>query len=219
MTRKISIIAAAALAASLTMAGAVSAYADEPTDPADAAVTDQQDPTEAPTEAAPAITVSQITGKWTYQEADGSGSVQESAKDNGTLEIGEDGSFTYTDASGKTVTGAVEIGTEEIGGTESVTVLFYEGEALSFGGYYQNADLISLGNGGTAQLVRQAEAAQTTTAAVTTTAQATATKAAATKAADKNTAPKTGVAFPAVPVAGVVLAGAAAAFTLRKKED
>ena len=39
-----------------------------------------------------------------------------------------------------------------------------------------------------------------------------------TAAAEKNDAPKTGIGFPAAPAAGLVLAAAAVAFTLRKKE-
>ena len=169
----------------------------------------------------PAIAIADIVGKWTYQEADGNVSVEEKSKDNGTVEIKEDSSYTYTNAEGKETAGSVQITVEEIGGTPLTAVHFYNGQEVAFGGYYQNENEISLGNGGTARLVRaeeEAEVTTTTTTAATTTTTTTTAKA-TTKAADKNTSPKTGVAFPALPVAGMAMAAVAVAFSLRKKED
>ena len=74
MKKSISIIAAAAMAASLTLAGTMSAFAadEEPT---------TQASTEAATEAEPSIKIADIAGKWKYQVADGNTSVDKAAKD------------------------------------------------------------------------------------------------------------------------------------------
>lgn len=246
MKRSVSIIAAAAMAASLTLAGSMSAFA------ADAETTTQAATEATPattTEAAtaePAVKLEDITGKWIYQEADGNTTVDKASKNNGVVEVSNDGAFTYTDAAGKTVTGTVKTGSENIGGTDLATVKFDTGnEDTSFGGYYRSeTKQISIGNGGMIRLVRESTAPETTTtasaaetttttaapAATTTKASASTTKSAGTtttksagttttKAGTKSGNPKTGVAFPAVAASGLAVAAVSVAFALRKKED
>ena len=214
MKKTFSIIAAAAMAASLTFAGAVNAYADE------------EPTTQAATQAEASLAIEDITGKWKYEVNDSS-----DAKEGGIIEVKSDSTYTFTKEGSDSETGTVKIGTEEIGGTTLPTVGFYVGEEMSFGGYYRDdTDTISIGNGGLAQLVRyNGEAETTTTTAETTTSTSTdtttsttSTTTAATTTAKATTttagSPKTGVAFPAIAIAGVS-AAAAVAFVLRKKED
>ncbi|MBO7394763.1 MAG: NPXTG-anchored protein [Ruminococcus sp.] len=221
MKKSISIIAAAAMAASLTLAGTMSAFAadEEPT---------TQASTEAATEAEPSIKIADIVGKWKYQVADGDTSVDKAAKDNGVVEISDDGTYSYTDADGKNTSGTVEIKAEELNGTYSDIVNFYIGEEFSFGGYYRSADEISIGNGGISRLIRDNGEAvetstttegETTTTTTTTTSSTTTSKTTTGKATTTSAnSPKTGVAFPALAVAGIG-AAIATAFVLRKKED
>lgn len=173
--------------------------------------------TEAPTattSAVPAasITIGTIAGSWVYQVANGNTTVDQSAKDNGSVEITKEGTFTYTDTTGKKTTGTVVIGTEEIAGTTLTTVNFYEGTTLSFGGYYRSNGEISIGNGGTARLVRPSSAAPATTQAATT------TKAASTTTkANTNDSPKTGDSFPALAISAALLSAAALSITTKKR--
>ncbi len=155
-----------------------------------------------------ASTVKDYVGKWTYQVADGNTTVDKASKNNGTVEIKADGTYSYKDAAGKTTTGTVKITEDNIGGTVLTTINFCTGDTVNFSGvYHSDTKEISIGNGGQARLVREAAAATTTKAAGT------------TKAANKNGSPKTGDSFPAMPVAGAALAAVAVAFALRKKED
>lgn len=213
MKKSISIIAAAAMAASLTLAGAVNVYADE------------EPTTQAATQAEASLAIEDITGKWKYEVNDSS-----DAKEGGIIEVKSDSTYTFTKEGSDSETGTVKIGTEEIGGTTLPTVSFYVGEEMSFGGYYRDdTDTISIGNGGLAQLARyngEAETTTTTTEAGTTTTTSTTTTTATTTASTTTAkaattasgSPKTGVAFPAIAVAGIS-AAAATAFALRKKED
>ena len=73
------------------------------------------------------IGINDIAGKWNYQVSSGNYAVEEGAKDNGTVEIKADGTYSYTDASGKVTTGTVKIGIDEVGGTKFTTVLFSNG--------------------------------------------------------------------------------------------
>ena len=224
MKRSISIIAVAAMAASLTLAGAVNAYADEePT---------TQASTEAATQPEASISIEDITGKWKYEVNNSTDD-----KEGGIIEVKADSTYTFTKEGSDSETGTVKIGTEEIGGSYLTTVNFYVGEEMSFGGYYHaDTDSISIGNGGTAQLVRyngesetttttEAEtttAASTDTTASTSTSTTSTTTTAATTTAKATTtgsgSPRTGVALPAMAIAGIG-AAAATAFVLRKKED
>lgn len=224
MKKSISLIAAAAMAASLTLAGTMSAYADEePT---------TQASTEAATQPEASISIEDITGKWKYEVNNSTDD-----KEGGIVEVKADSTYTFTKEGSDSETGTVKIGTEEIGGSYLTTVNFYVGEEMNFGGYYHaDTDSISIGNGGTAQLVRYNGEAETTTTteAETTTATSTDTTAstststtsttttAATTTAKATTtgsgSPRTGVAFPAMAIAGVG-AAIATAFVLRKKED
>lgn len=103
------------------------------------------------------IDVKILAGQWTYQEAaNGYTTVDVSSRDNGTVTISADGSYSYTNAEGNTSYGTVKTGIEEIGGTKLYTVIFYEGNVYAFGGYYHEGapEIISIGNGGIARLVR-----------------------------------------------------------------
>ena len=97
-----------------------------------------------------------LPGTWTYQEADGNYTVDNGAKDMGTVVIGSDGSYTYTDNDGFTAYGNIKLSADEIGGTEVVTVNFMEGSVLRFSGtILEDApDEIRIGNGGLARMVR-----------------------------------------------------------------
>ncbi len=240
MKKSLSIIAAAAMAASLTLAGTMSAYAADEQQTTTAAAEETHEPT---------VKLADIVGKWKFVSTNilFVGDVEDITntyeisktedKFSGTVEIKEDGTYTNTYGS-TTENGTVKISTEEINGVYADTVNFYVGEEFSFGGYYRSdSGKITIGNGGMLELVRDngesAETTTTATAATTTTtttaADTTTTTAAATttttKAAGTTTtkagtgSPKTGVAFPAIPVAGVTVAAVAVAFAIRKKED
>ena len=261
MKKSVSIIAAAAMAASLSIAGSMTSFAAEeaaaeptvaaaeateaatiaptaapvaeaPTAAAEAATAVAEAPTAAPATAA-APDVSQFAGNWKLQVANGNSTVDQDAKDNGTVVITSDGAFTYTDLTGSSVSGTIELGTEEIAGTTVQTVRLIVGGETLYGGYYNaSAGTINIGNGGQARLIRDNGTPTATTPAATTAAAATTARPATTakpattvKAAttansgSKTDSPKTGVAFPAAPLAGLTVAAAAVAFTLRKKED
>ena len=222
MKKSISIIAAAAMAASLTLAGTMNAFA-----------ADEESTTQSSTEAfethEPTVKLADITGKWNYEIADGNTTVDKAAKNNGVVEISDDGTYSYTDADGKNTSGTVVIKAEELNGTYSDIVNFYIGEEFSFGGYYRSADEISIGNGGISRLIRDngeavetsttTEGETTTTTTTTTTSSTTTSKTTTGKAITTSAnSPKTGVAFPALAVAGIG-AAIATAFVLRKKED
>ncbi|MCR5601717.1 MAG: hypothetical protein K6G33_13355 [Ruminococcus sp.] len=102
------------------------------------------------------VDVKDIAGEWKYQVSDGNHIVQEGAKDNGTVVVKEDGTYTYTDAEGKTTNGTVKTDLEEIGGTKHTTVLFSSGSEIEFMGYYNqnNTDALYIGNGSMARLIR-----------------------------------------------------------------
>ncbi len=265
MKKSVSIIAAAAMAASLTMTGAMScnaaedaaagveqstaiaesaeaateASAETPTEAATVAATvavaeePTATPVAAPTESASTLEIQKLAGKWKLQVANGNTTVDIDAKDSGTVVIGADGTFTVTDLTGKTVSGTVSVGTEEIGGTVLQTVALYSGDTPLYAGYYSSTnDIINIGNGGQARLIRDngaaaaattaaaAPEATTSNAAATTKAAVTTVKAATTaNSGSKTDSPKTGVAFPALPAAGLTVAAAAIAFAMRKKED
>ncbi|MDO4864547.1 MAG: hypothetical protein Q4A05_10300 [Ruminococcus sp.] len=103
--------------------------------------------------------ISVIAGKWIWLEKDFNLPDSPYTGNYGTVFIDTDGTYTYTNIDGKVTTGRVETGTEEIGGTTLETVSFYEGEELSFGGYYHfgEEEFISIGNGGISALFRLAD--------------------------------------------------------------
>ena len=78
-------------------------------------------------------------------------------RNNGTVYISADGTYTYHDNDYNITIGTVRIGTEEIGGTEFITVGFYIDNEHQFGGYYRESEplTITLGNGGLSQLVKK----------------------------------------------------------------
>lgn len=229
MKKSVSIIVSAAMAASLTLAGTINAFAaDDNAEPTTEVTTNSsEETTNSDENTIEATDIQEIVGKWNYQEATDGKTVDNGVKDNGIVEVSSDGTFTYTDASGKTTSGTVKISVEELAGTSLQTINFYDGDTLSFGGYYnKDSETISIGNGGLARLVRNNEEEATTTASTetstttstTTTTSATTTASSTTKAADKNASPKTGVAVPAITVAGLATA-VAVAFALRKKDE
>lgn len=97
-----------------------------------------------------------LPGTWTYQESDGNYTVDKGAKNMGTVQIGSDGDYTFTDNDGFTAYGNIQFRTDEIGGTTFVIVNFWEGSTLRFSGTLREGtpDEISIGNGGMARLVR-----------------------------------------------------------------
>lgn len=105
-----------------------------------------------------AYTMKDFAGTWQYQVAERN--VELRSTYNGMVVIKENGTYSYTDANGYTSSGKVEISDEEIGGTHIATVNFYENGAFQFGGFYLPDKLyeISIGNDGTARLVRGEDA-------------------------------------------------------------
>ncbi|MBR1822765.1 MAG: SH3 domain-containing protein [Ruminococcus sp.] len=95
-----------------------------------------------------------LAGKWTYQAADGNTTVDKKSKDSGTLEVKNDGTYTFTGTDGKAKSGKVTIGIEYIDAKRFITVSFGDGKDSLFSGYYRSSDEISIGNGGMARLVR-----------------------------------------------------------------
>ncbi|MBP7185883.1 MAG: LPXTG cell wall anchor domain-containing protein [Ruminococcus sp.] len=152
-----------------------------------------------------AVSLSALAGKWDYQVSNGNYTVDKGSKSNGTVEIKADGTFTYTDTANKTVNGTVKIESDGIVGSTVSMVNFYVNGAISFGGAYRSNNEISIGNGGTARLVRNTASATTTTAATT------------TKAANKNDSPKTGDSFPALAMTAALLSAAALSITTKKR--
>ena len=242
MKKSFSLIAAAAMAASLTLAGSMSAFASDTDEPTTQSTTEAA--TEAATEAEPSIKIDDIVGKWKFEntktnylfvgDTDDLTNSYEIGGDasifSGTVEIKADGTYTLTNDK-TTENGTVKIGTETIESTVADTVNFYVGEEFKFGGYYHSdTDEISIGNGGTDKLVRDNGETETstTTEGTSTSTTSTTTTTATTTASTSSTAkssttaagsPKTGVAFPALAVAGLGVSAAAVAFVLRKKED
>lgn len=107
------------------------------------------------------MSVKPYVGQWKYEvSADSQYTVDVRPKDNGTVVIKEDGTYTYTDANGYTSSGTVKVGYEEMGGSKTTTVSFMDGSTHKFGGYYlpSRPDEIHLGNGGIARLIRGKEA-------------------------------------------------------------
>ena len=152
-----------------------------------------------------AVSLSALAGKWDYQVSNGNYTVDKGSKSNGTVEIKADGTFTYTDTANKTVNGTVKIEPDGVAGSTLSMVNFYVNGAISFGGAYRSNNEISIGNGGTARLVRNTASATTTTAATT------------TKAANKNDSPKTGDSFPALAMTAALLSAAALSITTKKR--
>jgi len=97
-----------------------------------------------------------LPGLWTYQVSDGNYTVDRGAVDAGTMEIGSDATYKFTDADGNLYYGDIRLSSEEIGGTEFLTIGFWEGADLRFSGTLVSdlPDEIRIGNGGLARLVR-----------------------------------------------------------------
>ncbi|MCR4887832.1 MAG: hypothetical protein K5979_01455 [Ruminococcus sp.] len=96
-----------------------------------------------------------LAGKWNYEVADGNTTVDISKKNNGVIDIHIDGTYDYTAPDGTVSHGTVDTGYEEIGGANLETIRFYENDSLKFSGYQTEKDVISIGNGGMARLVRE----------------------------------------------------------------
>ncbi|MBQ3884732.1 MAG: hypothetical protein II729_01330 [Ruminococcus sp.] len=99
-----------------------------------------------------------LAGDWQYQTASDSNTLEYNPDTNGYVTINTDSTYVYYSDDGKLVSsGNIITGYEEIGGTRHKTISFYNGGSeFGFGGYYDgnDVDVISLGNGGTARLVR-----------------------------------------------------------------
>ena len=101
------------------------------------------------------VDVKKLAGSWSYMELDQAYLPDYKVASVGSLNISEDGTYTYTDNAGKTTSGTVETGVETIEGTTAQTVRFLENGEFKFGGYYNwGQDTISIGNGGLAYLCR-----------------------------------------------------------------
>ncbi len=96
-----------------------------------------------------------LAGKWNYEVADGNTTVDISKKNNGVIDIHIDGTYDYTAPDGTVSHGTVDTGYEEIGGANLETIRFYENDSLKFSGYQTEKNVISIGNGGMARLVRE----------------------------------------------------------------
>ncbi|MBR3666777.1 MAG: hypothetical protein IKN66_06425 [Ruminococcus sp.] len=111
-------------------------------------------------EAETTASISSFTGKWTHQVSEGNNTVDKSSKNAGTVEINADSTYKYTDTEGKTSAGTIKLGTDKIEGTEFTVLSFYEGSALKYTAYSAaGSDVLSLGNGGLARFVKEAESA------------------------------------------------------------
>ena len=111
------------------------------------------------------VEIKEIAGKWSYLAMNDSFQLDNASKDNGTVEIREDGTYIYTRTDESLETGIVDTGVEEIDGTLLYTVKFYTNQGidldtLRFSGYYHadgEPECISIGNGGTAVMYRVKE--------------------------------------------------------------
>lgn len=101
-----------------------------------------------------------FVGTWTYQVSyDGVTPVDQKASYNGTIGINSQGAYTYTDPYGNKTDGTMRVGYEKIDGVRRTTVDFYYNTEYFFGGYFDpsNPDVITIGNGGMARLIRDGE--------------------------------------------------------------
>ena len=101
--------------------------------------------------------ISELVGQWKYQVAAENKTVDISAKDNGTITVNEDGTYTYTDLDGNTHSGTVKVDYDTFGGDYSIPFFaFYEGDQFFIGCYCHDShsDVYMTGNGGMSQIVR-----------------------------------------------------------------
>lgn len=106
----------------------------------------------------PVSGLSAIAGEWQYQVAYGNSTVDVSAKNQGSVIINADGTYTYTNyTNGYTTNGTIEIAFEGYAdGTPKPMLYFYEGSTFVFAAYYNedSTDSLYIGNGGTERLYR-----------------------------------------------------------------
>lgn len=103
------------------------------------------------------VNLKELTGNWIYEVADGGYTVDLCSKYNGIVTIKEDGTFTFKNVDGSTSTGNVKSTVETYSDGSSVPFLVFSTGDTSkdFGGYYtKGTDMINIGNGGMACLVR-----------------------------------------------------------------
>lgn len=102
--------------------------------------------------------ISNLVGQWNYQVAAENKTVDVSARDNGTITVKEDSTYTYTDLDGNTHSGTVELKYEEYSNGDKVPYFaFYEGSEFFIGCYcgQNSSDTYYIGNGGMAWIVRK----------------------------------------------------------------
>ena len=102
--------------------------------------------------------IKNLVGQWTYQVATDNKTVDISSKDNGTITVKEDSTYTYTDLDGNTHSGTIKVDYEEYSNGDKVPYFsFHEGEKFFIGCYCgQNfPDEYYIGNGGMERLVRK----------------------------------------------------------------
>ena len=142
-------------------------------------------------EPADAVDMEKAAGTWIYEVSDGNSTIDINAVYNGKVEINKDGTYTYTDADGNVSNGAAVPGFEEFAdGTKIPMIKFFKGTELVFAGAFNtdDADMMSVGNGGNARLVRRSETvpAVTTSTASSETASSTTTTVSSTETASSS---------------------------------
>ena len=104
------------------------------------------------------IDLSGLAGTWTHQRSDSAFNDESDIFDMGTMTIGEDGTYTYTDSFGKIASnGVLRTRCEEYAdGTTLDMVEFVNGTRVDFTAYYNESepDMLSLGNGGSMRFKR-----------------------------------------------------------------
>ncbi len=99
----------------------------------------------------------ELAGNWIYEDAEGGYTVDICSKYNGRVTVNEDGTFTFKNAEGIVSNGKLTTATETYSDGSSIPyLLFSTGDTRTdFGGYHnEGSDIITLGNGGMARLVR-----------------------------------------------------------------
>lgn len=99
----------------------------------------------------------ELAGNWIYEVADGGYTVDICSKYNGRVTVNEDGTFTFKNAEGSLFNGKITTSAETYSDGSSIPyLLFSTGDTnADFGGYrIEGSDIINLGNGGMAHLVR-----------------------------------------------------------------
>ncbi|MBR6242574.1 MAG: hypothetical protein IKQ90_03660 [Ruminococcus sp.] len=137
------------------------------------------------------IEIKDVSGKWVYEVSSGNYTVDVDAVFNGIVELNDDGTYTYTDPFGNVTRGTAVPGFEEFAdGTKIPMIKFFKGTELVFAGAFNtdDTDMMSVGNGGNARLVRRSETvpAVTTSTTASETASSTTTTVSSTETASSS---------------------------------